>query len=294
MEILKQIDQLILNLTKLKPHIATKNSEVAENFSNQLHSSIEKLSGLTSEHGLPQKSENASGHIIPTWVDKNYHFDPSNPRKPNTREVMKAISGKTFEELQSGDQKTFSYYSELSIELVFGVLGKTPDTRDWNKIMSADNILEAIRKETGEVLGTKVDIDTKTDINGQVINQFAVVKNKENNVLRSLMGEANVVVDTLTNFGVSKSNIPQTLKDKITSPKFDTNIINAIEVYRDYNPKFAETQSEPLENDKEKDINALEHTLIATAAQQVIVQSASEVIANKISKEIPLDELAKL
>jgi len=31
-----------------------------------------------------------------------------------------------------------------------------------------------------------------------------------------------------------------------------------------------------------------------TSIQQVVVQSASEVIANKISQEIPLDELAKL
>lgn len=284
MEILKQIDQLISSLTELKPRIAAENGEANENFSDQLNSSIEKLSGLTHEHVSPQKSENASENIIPSWVDRNYHFDPNNPRKPNTREVMQAISGETFEELQSGDQKNFSYYSELSIELVFGVLGKTPDTRDWNKIMSADNILEAIRKETGEVLGTKVDIDNETDINGQIINQFAVVKNKENSVLRSLMGEANVAVDTLKNFGVTKNNIPQTLKDKVTSPKFDVRIINAIEVYRDYNPKFAETQSKPLEAGKEKDINVLERSLMATAAGT---------LSNRLIMDIPKDNILK-
>lgn len=238
MEIMRQIDQLISSLTKLKPYIADTNSEVNNKFKDELNVSIEKLSAVTNVSFSPQDSLNASVAEIPSWVDKNYFYDPNNPRNPNTREVMQAISGKSFDKLQNGDQKTFSYYSDLSIELVYGVLGKNLDTRDWHKIMSADNILEAIRQETGEALGTKVDIETEKDLSGQIVNQYAVVKDRENRTLRSLLGDENSTVDTLKNFGIVNSAIPKNLQEKITFSNFSENIISAIEAYRNQDKIF--------------------------------------------------------
>ena len=36
---------------------------------------------------------------IPSWVDPDYGYDPQNPRKPNMRELMEAMSGKNVEDL---------------------------------------------------------------------------------------------------------------------------------------------------------------------------------------------------
>ena len=44
---------------------------------------------------LKRKIENG----IPSWVDPDYGYDPQNPRKPNMRELMEAISGKDVEDL---------------------------------------------------------------------------------------------------------------------------------------------------------------------------------------------------
>ena len=280
MEILRQIDQLISSLTELKPYISDKNNEMNKNFNDELNTSIKKLSALTDASYFPPNKLNASTADIPKWVDKNYYYDPDNPRNPNTREVMQALSGKSFEELQIGDQRTFSHYSELSIELVFGVLGKSLDTRDWQKIMSSDNILEAARKETGEVLGTKIDIETETDINGHATSQYAVIKDKENNTLRSLLGDEGSTLDTLKNFGVTTSAIPKNLEEKVTFSNFDKTVIKAIEAYRTQNAIFNHSQSDP--NGIEADISEVEKSLLVSAAHNSTNRLTSEILNDNI------------
>ena len=108
--------------------------------------------------------------------------------------------------------------------------------------MSSDNILEAIRQETGEALGTKVDIESEKDINGQTISQYAVVKDRENRTLRSLLGDEKSTLDTLKNFGIVNSAIPKNLEEQVTFSNFDKRIISAIEVYRSQDKLFSDEQ----------------------------------------------------
>ena len=38
-------------------------------------------------------AEENTTNNIPAWVDPDYSYDPSNPRKPNMREMMELIAG---------------------------------------------------------------------------------------------------------------------------------------------------------------------------------------------------------
>jgi len=93
-----------------------------------------------------------------------------------------------------------------------------------------------------------------------------VIKDNKGNILRSLNSNIASTEETLLNFGATKNSIPTNLEDRINPEKFDKNMLSFLKNF-DNNP---------------------------TSIQQVVVQNATEVIANKISQEIPLDELAKL
>ena len=96
--------------------------------------------------------------------------------------------------------------------------------------------------------------------------QIAVIKDNKGNILRSLSNDISSAEETLLNFGATKESIPTNLEKKIDPEKFDNDLLTFLKNF-DNNP---------------------------TSVQQIVIQSASEVIANKISQEIPLDELAKL
>ena len=72
MEIMRQIDQLISSLTELKPYIADKSSETNNKFTDELNTSIEKLSAIANVSFSPQANLNTSAADIPSWVDKKY------------------------------------------------------------------------------------------------------------------------------------------------------------------------------------------------------------------------------
>ena len=84
--------------------------------------------------------------------------------------------------------------------------------------------------------------------------------------LRSLSNDTTSAEEILLNFGATKESVPTNLEERINPEKFDNDLLAFLKNF-DNNP---------------------------TSIQQVVVQIASEVIANKISQEIPLDELAKL
>jgi hypothetical protein len=56
----------------------------------------------------------AEGGAVPDWVDPDYGYNPSRPRKPNMREMMEYMSGRTVEELYADPN---SNWQELSAAL---------------------------------------------------------------------------------------------------------------------------------------------------------------------------------
>ena len=111
-----------------------------------------------------------------------------------------------------------------------------------------------------------MDIQSHFDDGGILTEQIAVIKDNKGNDLRSLSNDITSTEEALLNFGATKDSIPTNLEEQINPEKFDSDLLAFL---------------------KNFDNNS-------TSIQQVVVQSASEVIAKKISQEIPLDELAKL
>jgi len=82
---------------------------------------------------------------IPDWVDPAYGYDPANPRKPNMREMMKAISGSTPEELYAnGNSENVQSIIQQASELLYGVVGSNQDTRDFSNISSSNMVKDTL------------------------------------------------------------------------------------------------------------------------------------------------------
>jgi hypothetical protein len=267
MKIIDKIDHLITKLTELKPALSDNSSSNEGKFNHLLSSSIAKGYMITDEAmeaALYTNPKRENG--IPSWVDTDYSYDPENPRKPNLRELMEAISGESVEELYAGTEANWQKISRQASDILYGVVGANEDTRNWLNIMESKDIVTAAREETGAMYEPEVAIKSNFNNDGILTEQIAIIKDNKGNTLRSLSSDVSFTEETLLNFGTTKESIPSNLEEQIDPAKFDNDLLAFLKNFNK-NP---------------------------TSIQQVVVQSASEVIANKISQEIPLDELAKL
>ena len=267
MQVVNRIDHLISELTKLKPTLSDDSSSNAKRFNDLLTSSIEtKYTVAVEETGVSFPKNATLENKIPSWVDPNYDYDPQNPRKPNMRELMTAMSGKNLEDLYAETDEKWQQISRQASDILHGVVGSNEDTRDWPSIMASKDILTKAREETRTMYEPEVDIQSNFDDDGILAEQIAVIKDNKGNTLHSLTGDITSVEETLVNFGVTNKSIPANLEERTDPEKFDENLLSLLKNF-DNKPN---------------------------AIQQIVLQSATEVIANKLSQEIPLDELAKL
>ena len=132
--------------------------------------------------------------------------------------------------------------------------------------METENILSAARQQMRVMYEPQVDIQSNFNDYGILTEQIAVIKENKGNTLRSLSNDTTSAEKELLNFGATKDSIPTNLEERINPEKFDADLLAFL-----------------------KNFDAKPTTL-----QQVVVQSANEVISNKLSQEIPLDELEKL
>ena len=130
MQVTHQIDKLISSLNELKPLLSEDKTENAKQFSELLLESLEDSSHSNKNLKmnaalLDQKNANE----IPHWVDQDYGYDPENPRKPNMRELMEAISGKSVETLYSEPAESWTSVSNNASEILYGVVDTSSDPR---------------------------------------------------------------------------------------------------------------------------------------------------------------------
>jgi len=78
-----------------------------------------------------------TSNAIPDWVDPDYGYNPANPRKPNMREMIELIAGKTVEELYADPNSNWQDISRQASSLIYGVVGSNQDTRDFVAITNA-------------------------------------------------------------------------------------------------------------------------------------------------------------
>ena len=267
MQIINQIDQLISKLNELKPHLADDYSSNQNKFKELLKSTIE-TNYIEEESSLEAKDtpESSAASAIPSWVNKDYSYNPENPRKPNMRELMEAISGKTVEELYSMGGEYCQRITRQASEMLYGVVGANKDTRDWNAIMASENILEAAQQQTRSMYEPTVDVISIFDEKNKLIEQAAVLKDKQGVTLTALPSHIASAEETLRNFGASKDSIPSDIEDQIDKTLFDKNLLGYL--------KNFDTEPKPIESE--------------------VLQSASKAIAEKLSQQLPTIELAKL
>ena len=267
MQINNKTNNLVTKFSEINPALSDITSNNNKKFNDLLTTSPkanQAVSGDDIKAGIYQNEKTENG--IPSWVDLDYSYDPQNPRKPNMRELMEAISGKNVEDLYKEPEKNWQKISSQSSQMLYGVIGANEDTRDWPSIMSSIDILKEAREQTGAMYKPEVDIQSFFNDDGILTEQIAVIKDKKGNILRSLSNDKTSAEEVLLNFGATKESIPTNLEERINPEKFDDALLAFLKNF-DNNPK---------------------------SVQQIVVQSASEVIANKLSQEIPLDELAKL
>tara|TARA_X000000368_G_scaffold5704_1_gene4393 strand:- start:672 stop:1469 length:798 start_codon:yes stop_codon:yes gene_type:complete len=265
MQVSNQIDQLIQSLNALRPLLSDDKEYNAEKFSKVLKESLENLS--TDENVEKQISTLSNQKMedgMPNWVDPQYGYDFANPRKPNMLELIQAISGKAIKEVRNEEYESISSKAVEILHVTAPSFGE--DTRDWAKIMAAEDIIAAARLETAKMYEPKVDIEARTDDNGGIIDQMAVIKDKNGKTLTTIPVPISSAEKTLRNFGVASTSIPSNLEDKVIAGKFDKDLLTFLENF-----------------DKDSD-----------AVETLVIQATTDAISARLSEEIPLHEYNKL
>lgn len=274
MHISHQIDRLIDSLNNLKPLLSNNSSSNTEMFNDVLKASLEKSS--EQDPAIIAKvtpDDNNEIEATPDWVNRDYSFDPKNPRKPNMRELMEAISGKSIEQLYATSPEIAKNKTELASNLLYGVLGNESDTRDWTKIMASNDIVGEARNQTRDLHQPTVDIESTFHSNGAIKEQFVVIKNYKNEVIKSLAGDEDIVNATLQNFGIQKGDVPNNLEEKIIVNNFNLEIFDLLE---------------PLTEKPKSDADRLTNATLEVITNQASLSSVNSDIY------IPLEDLEKL
>ena len=197
MELSTRIDQVMASLEALKLRAADAPASVTSQFASILETALDNSHDTAPVAAAePIKAQAEAVPQIPSWVDPDYGYDPADPRKPNMRELMEALSGRSVEALYADADSNWQDTSRLASELLYGVAGSNDDTRNWNAIMGSSDIVKAARQASGEMYAPVVDILSIKNDAGAVTEQLATVNDANGNILRSLTGGVDYVRDT--------------------------------------------------------------------------------------------------
>jgi hypothetical protein len=266
MNVSLKIDQLLQNLTNLKASLTEDAKQNAIEFGKVLNASTSYQEDSDLKQLNAQHSEKEENSLAPEWVDLDYGFDISAPRKPNMRELMEALSGETVEELSKRSKTDYAQYTALASQLLYEVKGDGEDSRDWQSIMESEDILTSVRKETGEMLKPAIDVKSEFDLETSVLlRQYPVIKNEAGETLRQLHGSPSKIENVLKNYGVTELSIPATISEKVDKDFFDSDVLALLENFP--KPEIKNTEAN-------------------IAIEQNLLTSTATAISNKIMVEI--------
>ena len=241
MDITSKIDHLIFKLNDFKFEHKNSDNSSDKKFLRTLEESIDALSKDASISGDQSEIKHAK---VPKWVNEDYDFNNESPRKPNMRELMEAISGRSIDELYADPSSDWKKIADQSSELLYGVIGSNGDKRNWSEIMQSEKIVDKARIETHLMHEPVIEIENKFDENTEIVEQYAVIKNKYGENLRVLNGNPEVIDETLRNFGASKSSIPLDLDKKIRINNFNSLVLDGLKKFAVNGPDFSEKNLE--------------------------------------------------
>lgn len=266
MQVSNQVDRLINNLRNLKIEVSNDKEANVERFNKTFSKALDGPTiGNISASGYTQLTSMEKYTDVPSWVDQKYGYDPKNPRKPNLRELMEALSGRTVEDLYADPKSEWQNISAKASAILHGVVGSNTDTRDWSLIMNSEDVISAANAETGKMYEPIIDIETSNK-NTSATQQFAVIKDKNDNILSTVPSDPSKAEETLRIFGATYASVPANLESKVITGKFNEPLLNFLKNF-DKNPDQTDN---------------------------IVLQATADALSKKLSDEIPLEELNKL
>lgn len=197
-------------------------SQTSENsFADQLATIAEAQVSTGSKQRQVNETE------TPFWVRDEFPYDPTDPRKPNMRELMETLTGRNLEALYADPNSNWRETSKLASELLYGTIGNRKDTRNWNAIMQADDIVSAARTETSKLLDPKVSIQENLGEDGE-LHQKIILKTDNNNLLREVSHNLEQAKKTFLNFGVSNDSFNEKISLRMNPRYFSQDFISFI------------------------------------------------------------------
>jgi len=261
MQIQNTLTTTIGNLTQLGS-LSSTGKDLDDDFLAKLNLALEDLNEIIADHQISESSAHKSVedvnkqvaanqselttgtkssseetpdvnamNVTPSWVNPSYYYDPVNPRKPNMREVMEALSGESVEALYEQPNDYWQPINNKANMLLYGVIGNRIDARDWQTIdgVSGKSFEKSIQQLTGDMYKPKLSVVTATRIDGEKIQVLELTGN--HNLRKPLHGTAENIREALLDFGATKSSIPEDLEDQITSKYFDKRIIEMLKSF---------------------------------------------------------------
>ena len=259
MQVADKIEELVTNLSSLKPKLISDEKKNDEEFK------------LLLEKAISDSSESISAINFKSNNDVNLNTN----KKPKMKVFMEKIAGCSLEKLYNDPTKDWRQVSAQASELLYGVLGHNNDTRDWALIMQSDDVINAARSETKKMLEPTIDIEKEIDTTGNIKSEYLVLKDNSNNILRSLTGDVDQISELMQNFGVGPRDIPSDIQKQIASTRVDPKLVN---FFQDSSP--TKRSQDNLQDSLKLEQQDNEDNLRAIASRQL----------DKIS----LDELEKL
>lgn len=156
------------------------------------------------------------------------------------RELIEALSGRQVEDLYADPESNWQEFSRKASDILYGVLGGASDNRDWEKIMSSVDIVEAASDETAVLHNPYVDIESTYEtfkladgtVSEVLTAQFPVLRSNNETVLTTgLSSNSANTIDELNRFGGKRIHFRNSIFDKIEIANFD---FASLQVIRDY------------------------------------------------------------
>ena len=151
MNITSSVDQLIGSLEAFKATMAKQQSaDDSDSFELAFQAASEEITAITSQTDVVTSITNASVVDSTSAVAKTSfaEFQTQNLLMDTQRESRESMP--SFPEFMDATGLDFNDASEF----LYGVIGSNADFRDWNKIMSSDNPLDATRAATRQLMNS--------------------------------------------------------------------------------------------------------------------------------------------
>jgi len=166
----------------------------------------------------------------------NLSFEPVRTiEKPNLRQLAEKIYGEDLDAIYLRSPAEYKKVCLATSELLYVVAGAKDDTRNWAKIMSSENPVSDVRKETFLMHGPQIDVEKIKSMDGSSMD-IAMIKTKDGQKLRVLHGDKERDIrQVLMNYGFTSETISPIQKNKIQSADLHKTIKNAVQYFEDIN-----------------------------------------------------------